>query len=53
MKYAPFLFFLVCGEENSVFNKKKNEKVWCVMKKQYLCRVKTERVVLLKDWTMV
>ena len=40
MKYAPFLFFLVCGEEKSVFNKKKNEKVWCVMKKQYLCSVK-------------
>ena len=35
-----FCFFLVCGEENSVFNKKKNEKVWCVMKKQYLCSVK-------------
>ena len=40
MKYAPFLFFLVCGEEKSVFNKKKNEKVWCIMKKQYLCSVK-------------
>ena len=53
MKYVPFLFFLVQNKKNSIFNKKKNEKVWCVMKKPYLCSVKTERVVLLKDWTMV
>lgn len=40
MKYVPFLFFLVQKKKNSIFNKKKNEKVWCVMKKQYLCSVK-------------
>ena len=40
MKYVPFLFFLVQNKKNSIFNKKKNEKVWCVMKKQYLCSVK-------------
>ena len=40
MKYVPFLFFLECGEEKCVFYKKKNEKVWSVMKKQYLCSVK-------------
>ena len=40
MKYVPFLFFLVQNKKNSVFNKKKNEKVWCVMKKPYLCSVK-------------
>ena len=40
MKYVPFLFFLVKKKKNSIFNKKKNEKVWCVMKKQYLCGVK-------------
>ena len=33
--------------------KKNLEKVWRVTKKQYLCIVKTERVVLMKDWTMV
>ena len=27
MKYAPFLFFLVQKKKNSIFNKKKNEKV--------------------------
>ena len=96
MKYAPFLFFLVRGEEKNA------GKVWRVNKKPYLCIVKnktggfverldygvmvtqqilvlffqvrvlvvqrkfrlklkssifaaskTERVVLLKDWTMV
>lgn len=35
------------------FYKKSGEKVWRVNKKQYLCIVKTERVVLLKVWTMV
>ena len=40
MKYVPFLFFLVQNKKNSIFNKKKNEKVWCVMKKPYLCSVK-------------
>ena len=40
MKYVSFLFFLVQKKKNSIFNKKKNEKVWCVMKKQYLCSVK-------------
>ena len=40
MKYVPFLFFLVREKKKNVFDKKKNEKVWCVMKKQYLCSVK-------------
>ena len=53
MKYAPFLFFLVCGEEKSVFNKKKNEKVWYVMKKQYLCSVKNGTGGSVENWTMV
>ena len=40
MKYVPFLFFLVQEKKKTFLIKKKNEKVWCVMKKQYLCSVK-------------
>ena len=35
-----FYFFYCVEKKKCVLNKKKNEKVWCVMKKPYLCSVK-------------